>query len=187
MIAKQVDVRANIKKYFDMACDGEAVIVPRKQNRNVVIISENEYRRLTQKARLDAYAQALSSDRDRKNRMIKDRSGSLKNHNMEKLSAIRSLKSGWNGNGAPAFSKSLIDRIGSLIDILDIQPEIFPTAMGTIQLEYDNSRKDHMEIEISDDNGEADVFIISFNGVETYERIPVTPDAIAERTALFYG
>ena len=41
MIAtKQMDVRANIKKYFDMAFDGEPVIVSRKENRNVVIISE---------------------------------------------------------------------------------------------------------------------------------------------------
>ena len=41
MIAtKQMDVRANIKKYFDMAFSGETVIVSRKENKNVVIISE---------------------------------------------------------------------------------------------------------------------------------------------------
>ena len=42
IIAKQMDVRSNIKKYFDMAFDGEPVVVPRKQDRNVVIISETE-------------------------------------------------------------------------------------------------------------------------------------------------
>ena len=48
MIAtKQMDVRANIKKYFDMAFDGEPVIVSRKENRNVVIISEAEYNELS--------------------------------------------------------------------------------------------------------------------------------------------
>ena len=42
MIIKQMDVRANIKKYFDIAYEGEPVIVPRKENKNVVIISEEE-------------------------------------------------------------------------------------------------------------------------------------------------
>ena len=46
VIVKQMDVRANIKKYFDMAHDGDAIIVPRKENRNVVIISEQSYREL---------------------------------------------------------------------------------------------------------------------------------------------
>ncbi|MBQ2641051.1 MAG: type II toxin-antitoxin system prevent-host-death family antitoxin, partial [Lachnospiraceae bacterium] len=46
VIAKQMDVRANIKKYFDIAFDGEPVIVPRKNNRNVVIVSEADYKEL---------------------------------------------------------------------------------------------------------------------------------------------
>lgn len=41
-----MDVRANIKKYFDMAFNGEPVIVSRKENKNVVIISEAEYNEL---------------------------------------------------------------------------------------------------------------------------------------------
>ena len=54
MIAtKQMDIRANIKKYFDLAFDGEPVIVSRKENRNVVIISETEYNNL-QKAKRNA-------------------------------------------------------------------------------------------------------------------------------------
>lgn len=44
--AKQISVSANIKKYFDMAFDGEPVIVSRKENKNVVIISESEYNEL---------------------------------------------------------------------------------------------------------------------------------------------
>ena len=42
-IAKQMEIRDNIKKFFDLAHSGEPVIVPRKQNKNVVIISESEY------------------------------------------------------------------------------------------------------------------------------------------------
>lgn len=54
MIAtKQMDVRANIKKYFDIAFNGEPVIVSRKENKNVVIISEAEYNEL-EKAKKNA-------------------------------------------------------------------------------------------------------------------------------------
>ena len=49
-VVRQKDLKANIRQYFDMAFDGEAVVVPRKENRNVVIISEDEYRQL-EKAR----------------------------------------------------------------------------------------------------------------------------------------
>ena len=45
-IAKQMDIRANIKKYFDMAFNGEPVIVPRKENKNVVIVSEKEFKEM---------------------------------------------------------------------------------------------------------------------------------------------
>lgn len=51
--AKQIDIRANIKKYFDMAFNGEPVIVPCKENKNVVIISEKDYKEL-EKARNNA-------------------------------------------------------------------------------------------------------------------------------------
>ena len=47
MIAtKQMDLRANIKKYFDLAFNGETIIVSRKENKNVVVISEQEYNEL---------------------------------------------------------------------------------------------------------------------------------------------
>lgn len=52
-VAKQIDIRANIKKYFDMAFNGEPVIVPRKENKNVVIVSEKDYKEL-EKARKNA-------------------------------------------------------------------------------------------------------------------------------------
>ncbi len=52
-IAKQMDLRLNIKKYFDMAFGGEPVIVPRKNNHNVVIVSEEDYKAM-EKARRNA-------------------------------------------------------------------------------------------------------------------------------------
>lgn len=61
MIAtKQMDVRANIKKYFDMAFNGEPVIVSRKENKNVVIISEAEYNELAKAKRNAEYLESLN-------------------------------------------------------------------------------------------------------------------------------
>ena len=53
IVTKQVDIRANIKKYFDLAFNGETVVVSRKENKNVVVISEKEYNDL-QKAKRNA-------------------------------------------------------------------------------------------------------------------------------------
>lgn len=52
-VAKQIDILENIKKYFDMAFNGEPVAVERKENKNVVILSEKEYKEL-QKAKNNA-------------------------------------------------------------------------------------------------------------------------------------
>lgn len=58
--AKQMDVRENIKKYFDMAFSGEPVIVSRKENKNVVIISETEYNELEKARRNAEYLEKLN-------------------------------------------------------------------------------------------------------------------------------
>lgn len=61
MIAtKQMDIRANIKKYFDLAFSGEPVIVSRKENRNVVVISETEYNNLQKAKRNAEYLEHLN-------------------------------------------------------------------------------------------------------------------------------
>lgn len=63
MIAtKQMDVRANIKKYFDMAFNGEPVIVSRKENKNVVIISETEYNELAKAKKNAEYLAKLNRE-----------------------------------------------------------------------------------------------------------------------------
>lgn len=63
LIAKQVEVRSNIKKYFDMAFNGEIIVVPRKKNQNVVIVSENEYKEF-EKAKQNAQYLAKLSETD---------------------------------------------------------------------------------------------------------------------------
>ncbi len=61
MIAvKQVDIKANIKKYFDMVFQGEQIIVPRKRNENVIVISEQEYNELQQIKRNVEYMKMIN-------------------------------------------------------------------------------------------------------------------------------
>ena len=62
--AKQIDLRFNIKKYFDMAFGGDPVIVPRKNNHNVVIVSEEDYKAM-EKARRNAEYLAMLDESDR--------------------------------------------------------------------------------------------------------------------------
>ena len=52
-VAKQMDIRKNIKHYFDLAFNGDTILVPRKENKNVVVISQKEYEDL-QKAKRNA-------------------------------------------------------------------------------------------------------------------------------------
>ena len=60
MIAtKQMDLRANIKKYFDLAFNGETIVVSRKENKNVVVISEQEYNELQRAKRNAEYLATL--------------------------------------------------------------------------------------------------------------------------------
>ena len=106
--------------------------------------------------------------------------------NLDKLDVVASLKDGWNGNGAPAFSKPLVEKVRELLDNLDVQPEIFPTALQTIQLEFDNLRKDHMEIEIGE-NGAAEVFVVYHNGREEMTEIPDDAGSINKKVSAFYS
>lgn len=183
IIAKQIEIRDNIKKYFDLAFDGDTIIVPRKESKNVVIISENEYNRLTQIQKVSAYANAITS-KDTSN--ITRKKSDIKSFNLSKLQTISELKENWNGNGAPAFSPALIEKTKNILSGLTIQPEIFPTALSTIQIEYDNSRRDHMEIEISETDA-TEIFIVTFDGHEELKTIPSTIDAINETVGDFYG
>ncbi len=60
MIAtKPMDLRANLKNYLDNAFNGEPVIVSRKNNQNVVILSEREYNDLTKAKRNAEYLAKL--------------------------------------------------------------------------------------------------------------------------------
>lgn len=46
--AKPVEIRDNFKDYCEKVADGETVIIARKGNRNVVLLSEQEYNHMLQ-------------------------------------------------------------------------------------------------------------------------------------------
>ena len=60
MVVKQGDLRSNLKKYFDIVVDVEPVVVPRKDNRNVVIVSEEQYRAMMQNDRMQIYSTLMT-------------------------------------------------------------------------------------------------------------------------------
>lgn len=67
-----------------------------------------------------------------------------------KLDNFHVYKKGWNGYDAEPFSDKLIYFVKNLISELDIIPEIFPVADGSIQLEYDQNGK-YLEFQIYED------------------------------------
>ncbi len=109
----------------------------------------------------------------------------IRTDNMDRLAVISSFKDNWNGNGAGAFDGEFMKKVIALVRDLEIQPEIFPSAAGTIELEYGNSRKDFMGIEIGDSD-EAEVFIVMYNGREIFESVETSASAINERVRKSY-
>ena len=67
---------------------------------------------------------------------------------INKLYEISKLEENWNDNGAPAFSDEIIRKTEELIDVFPRYPEIFPTATGSIQLEWENDETKYLEIEV---------------------------------------
>ena len=66
------------------------------------------------------------------------------------LAEIYNLKDNWNDNGAKSFSRRLIDRVSELLMVLPIEPQIYPTACESIQLEYEKESGEYLEFEVSE-------------------------------------
>ena len=69
--------------------------------------------------------------------------------NLLKLDEIKSLKKNWNGNNAKPIPKKIINKTKSLIINLEKQPQIFPTANDSIQIEYDGENGAYLEFQVS--------------------------------------
>lgn len=107
-------------------------------------------------------------------------------NNLRKLDQIALLPNNWNENGANAFDKQLISKVRGIITALEIQPEIFPTACDSIQIEYDKEDGSYLEIEIFLEDP-CEVFEINENGEESYFSITADVEAIAKVVNSFYG
>lgn len=60
MIAtKPLDLRSNLKKYMNLAFQGEPVVIARPKNENVVMVSEREYNELAKAKRNAEYLEQL--------------------------------------------------------------------------------------------------------------------------------
>jgi len=62
-VAKQMDFRANIKKFLDLAFEGETIFIPRKGNKNVYIISQSKYEEFQKAQRLAEYWNLIEKSR----------------------------------------------------------------------------------------------------------------------------
>lgn len=107
----------------------------------------------------------------------------LLEENVETLRQISNFEYNWNFNGAEPFDKKLIRKVDKLIHNLSFQPQIFPTAEDSIQLEYDKLNGDHLEFEVFEDR--AEVFIYTHNGVQRNDIIEI--GLIKGIVADFYG
>ena len=98
--------------------------------------------------------------------------------NINKLNKISALKDNWDGYGAEHFSHSIVRDAKDMLQKLLKQPEIFPTADGTIQMEYEKENGDYLEIQFSD-APLCEVYM-SENQNENYFTINRTPEKFNE-------
>lgn len=68
--------------------------------------------------------------------------------NINRLKVFEALPENWNENGAPAFSNDLLMECKKILKILPKQPEIFPTAAKSIQMEYEKENGEYLEFNI---------------------------------------
>ena len=105
--------------------------------------------------------------------------------NLQKLKEISLLEENWNGYGAKPFSSILIRDAENVIRGICTQPEIFPTADDTIQLEFEKTDGSYLEIQISE-NDTYEVFCMTDKQPEELF-IPACIDAVNTQVRKFYA
>lgn len=107
-------------------------------------------------------------------------------YNLKKLDQIEALEDNWNGNGARAFDKHLLVKAREIITSLERQPELFPTACDSIQIEYEKEDGSYLEIELSLTK-QWKVFEINSTGKEYTFSIPANMNSLIKAVDDFYG
>ena len=67
------------------------------------------------------------------------------------------LRDNWDGYGAVPLPRDTLYKAQRLIHVLNIQPEIFPTADGSIQMEFEKDNGDYLEFQFTG-KGTCEVF-----------------------------
>lgn len=105
--------------------------------------------------------------------------------NLDQLDMIEQLEDNWNGEGAAAFSKELVKKVRNIIIQLNLQPEVFPTARDSIQLEYYINNK-YLEVEFNE-QPECKVFSADEFSNTSTKFINADAEEINKVVDLFYG
>lgn len=103
--------------------------------------------------------------------------------NLKKINRIADLKDDWNLHGASSFSESLIEFCRNMLLKLNRQPNIFPTANGSIQFEFENN-DDYLEIEVIDDLSCIEYYMKK--GGKEIEKSTVVQDVIKVVNQFYY-
>lgn len=105
-------------------------------------------------------------------------------NNLERIDKISQFTDNWNGYGAEKFSNKFLEKIKLLINSLEVQPNIFPTARDSIQFEFENSNNEYLEIEIFSND------TITVYKVDKYDKEStsnIRPNEVNEVIRKFYG
>ena len=107
--------------------------------------------------------------------------------NLKKLDEIASLEDNWNDNGANAFDPRLIDKVREIIEQSNIQPDVFPTACNSIQLEYSKKSGMYLEFEVTLDDTKYEAYRIDSLGKEKLFLLPSKIEDINKTVNEFYN
>ena len=66
-------------------------------------------------------------------------------NNLRKIEEIAKFNENWDGYNAPSFQPDVINLTKRIISGLNIQPELFPTADGSIQIEWEKFKLQQMK------------------------------------------
>lgn len=109
-----------------------------------------------------------------------------KKRNLKKLKELSAMPDDWNGYGAEAFLEEHISKCREIIDSLFFQPELFPTAAGSIQMEYEKKTGEYLEFNVFLDHIE--VFNIDINKKESEFQVAFSEmETIQQLVRAFYG
>jgi len=86
--------------------------------------------------------------------------------NKQKLKTYKNLKKKWDGYDGDEFDEDVIHIVECILSDLTIQPQVFPTSRGTIQIEKYFTDENFYEIEI----GKDEIFAYIVTNEEEIER-----------------